>query len=242
MITLAPNDNPNVPEAPEEKHRFVQQLFNRIAPTYDALNDVISFGLHRRWKRKACAALALSQGQTVLDVCTGTGHLADYLLPLVGENGQFVGLDFSEGMLAVARKRFVQPNAKWVQGDAMALPFENDSFDGAIIAFGLRNVTDRLKTLQEMTRVVKAGGKVVCLDTNPKPKLPGFWLYFKLVMPWLGQSLAKDKAAYDYLQSSTKNFVDAKQLHTLFEEAGLVAVESHPLQWGACMLTVGRVS
>jgi demethylmenaquinone methyltransferase / 2-methoxy-6-polyprenyl-1,4-benzoquinol methylase len=223
-----------------EKAAFVQGLFNRLSPSYDRLNQWISMGQHWGWKKEACQQLALQPGGTVLDVCTGTGDLASLLAGMVGANGQVVGLDFSEGMLATARKRFATTsNCQWVQGDALALPFEANTFNGAVIAFGLRNVVNREKAIAEMQRVVKPGARVVCLETNPKPKLPGFWLYFKYVMPRLGQWLANDLDAYQYLQASTENFLTPHQVVELFKACGLSQVHSKPLSLGACSLTIG---
>jgi demethylmenaquinone methyltransferase / 2-methoxy-6-polyprenyl-1,4-benzoquinol methylase len=239
---MNPNTLPATGAEPEarEKAAFVQGLFNRLSPSYDTLNQWISMGQHWGWKKEACKQLSVEAGNTVLDVCTGTGDLASILSGLVGTNGQVVGLDFSEGMLTTARQRFTnRSNCQWVQGDAMALPFEANTFNGAVIAFGLRNVVDRAKTLAEMQRVVKPGARVVCLETNPKPKLPGFWLYFKYIMPRLGQWLANDLDAYQYLQASTESFLTPQQVVELFKACGLSQVHSKPLSLGACSLTIG---
>lgn len=225
----------------EEKAQFVRTLFNRIAPTYDKLNDWISLGQHRYWKQATCKALNLQPGDTALDVCTGTGDLVKYLQRRVGPEGKVVGLDFSREMLGIARQRYAkEANCEWLQGDALRLPFEDNTFDGATIAFGLRNVVDKTLAVAEMRRVIKPGTRVVCLETNPKPNLPGFWLYFKYVMPLLGQWLANDRQAYEYLQQSTENFLTPEALLEVFKQSGLTQVESRPLSLGACTLTIGQ--
>ncbi len=229
------------PDADTAKADQVRQMFDRIAGTYDTLNDCISMGFHKGWKRLACRKLQLKPGCRVLDVCTGTGDLIDYLLPLVGFNGQVDGLDFSENMLAVAQQRFVgQHNVVLAQGDALALPYEDNAFDGAIISFGLRNVTDIPKALSEMHRVIKPGGWMVNLDTCPTPKLPGMRLYFEKIMPLIGGALAQDAQAYQYLSQSTRHFLTPAQLKTAFKEVGCTQVTSQTLMLGSVSLQVGQ--
>jgi demethylmenaquinone methyltransferase / 2-methoxy-6-polyprenyl-1,4-benzoquinol methylase len=229
-------------EATEGKAVYVQSMFNRIAGTYDLLNDCISFGMHRLWKNKACDLLQLQPGHQVLDVCTGTGDLLPRLAQRVANQGQVIGLDFSEEMLEVGRKRFTDlSNIQWQQGDAMALPFEDNTFDGAIVSFGLRNVSDIQKTVNEMARVVKPGGWVVNLDTNPKPAMPGFKLYFSMLMPMIGQLFSMDKKAYQYLSESTWHFLTPEELGAIFQQAGLTHVQVLPLSMGAVSIQRGQV-
>ena len=215
-------------------------MFNRIAPTYDLLNDCISFGMHRGWKRRACDALSLKPGNSVLDVCTGTGDLINPLLERVGSSGKVTGLDFSGEMLAVAQKRFAEAPVTLVRGDALALPFADNEFDGAIISFGLRNVSDIPKALSEMVRVVKPGGWVVNLDTNPKPALPGYWLYFSWIMPRIGQFISRDASAYEYLCQSTQRFLTPDELVTRFEALGLKQVSKNAQSLGAVAMQRGQ--
>jgi demethylmenaquinone methyltransferase / 2-methoxy-6-polyprenyl-1,4-benzoquinol methylase len=228
--------------APLLKGAAVCAMFNRIAGTYDLLNDCISLGMHRRWKRRAVTCLKLKPGDRVLDVCSGTGDFIGYLYPRVGEHGEIVALDFSEDMLAVARQRFASLPGKLslVQGDAMALPFEDGTFDGAIVGFGLRNVEDIRQAVAEMVRVIKPGGWVVNLDTSPTPVLPGFWLYFSWVMPLIGRLFSKDREAYQYLCQSTRHFLAPAELTRLFEGAGLVNVHGETLAFGTVGLQEGQ--
>lgn len=219
----------------------VRQMFDRIAGSYDTLNDCISMGFHKRWKRLACRKLHLKPGAHALDVCTGTGDLVGYLLPLVGSQGCVEGLDFSENMLSLARKRYYTlPNVNFTQGDALNLPYPDNTFDGAIISFGLRNVTDIPAALREMNRVIKPGGWMVNLDTSPTPMLPGMNFYFSRIMPVIGGALAKDKQAYRYLSESTRHFLTPAQLKDAFLNAGCANVTSETLMLGSVSLQAGQ--
>ncbi len=229
------------PAQDQPKAAQVRQMFDRIAGTYDLLNDCISMGFHRHWKRQAVGLLQLSPGSHVLDVCTGTGDLVGYLLPQVGSQGRVTGLDFSENMLALARQRHArQPNVAFMQGDAMALPFEDNRFDGAIISFGLRNVVDIPRALAEMHRVIRPGGWMVNLDTAPTPKLPGMRFYFNRVMPLIGGLLANDQQAYTYLSQSTRHFLSPDELARAFEGVGCRPVVSRTLMLGSVSLQAGQ--
>lgn len=225
----------------DSKAAQVRQMFNRIAPTYDLLNDCISFGMHRQWKLNACRELKLKPGHRVLDVCTGTGDLVSILSKEVTAHGEVVGLDFSEEMLAVARTRFAHlNNVRFQQGDALALPFEDNSFEGAIVSFGLRNVADIQQAVREMARVVRPGGWVVNLDTCPDPKLPGYWFYFSTVMPLIGRMLSMDPTAYKYLSTSTKDFMTPQELESVFRTAGLKEVKASSLAFGSVSRQSGQ--
>lgn len=238
---MSPQTSPSPLPPLDVKDTYVRQMFNRIAPTYDLLNDCISFGMHRQWKAKACSLLQLHPGAKILDVCTGTGDLVKPLAQLVGPQGQVVGFDFSEEMLTVGRKRFAElSNTTFQQGDAMEMPFDTNTFDGAIVSFGLRNVRDIQRVLNEMSRVVKPGGWVVNLDTCPNPKLPGYWFYFSTVMPIVGRLLSMDPTAYKYLSESTKNFLTPQALQRCFENAGLTNVKLHPLAFGSVSIQAGQ--
>ncbi|MEB3245396.1 MAG: bifunctional demethylmenaquinone methyltransferase/2-methoxy-6-polyprenyl-1,4-benzoquinol methylase UbiE [Vampirovibrionales bacterium] len=223
--------------------QHVAALFNTIAPRYDLLNDVISFGMHRSWKRRACAMLNLAPGQpgqTVLDICTGTGDLAGELLRLVGPKGQVVGIDFSSQMLAVAQARFAgQPNVRFIQADALQLPFEPETFDGAIISFGLRNLASADAGLRAFARVLKPGAKLVCLDTVPGGGPPGFGFYFRHIMPKVGTLLGADHASYNYLNASTERFLPPPQLAELFTTCGFAQPQVKFTGFGAAAIVCG---
>ena len=155
MSFPAPPSTPSSIElpAPQGKNRepLVAAMFDRIAPTYDCLNDVISFGMHRGWKRQAVKALQLQAGQTVLDVCTGTGDLLAYLKPAVTASGDVIGVDVSADMLGVAQQRFGN-SVTLHHASALTIPLASDSVDAAIVSFGLRNVVDRERALKEFHR------------------------------------------------------------------------------------------
>lgn len=221
----------------------VSAMFDRIAGTYDLLNDCISLGMHRGWKKTAVKALQLKAGSTVLDVCTGTGDLVQYIQPAVTESGSVVGLDFSPEMLEVARHRFSGVNnVSFHLGSALELPFEDNQFDGAVISFGLRNVDNIEQAIAEMARVVKPGGWVVNVDTSPKPWLPGFWWYFSKVMPVIGGLFSSDKEAYTYLFESTRDFLTPEQLKAVFETNGLSGVKVKSMAFGSVSCQAGQVS
>jgi demethylmenaquinone methyltransferase/2-methoxy-6-polyprenyl-1,4-benzoquinol methylase len=228
-----------------KKADFVHALFNAIAKRYDLLNDCISFGMHRKWKQEAVSRLNLQAGDAALDVCTGTGDLLSLLLKTVGTTGSVTGLDFSEEMLAVAQQRyasFVQaknPALTLVQGDAMALPFADNTFNAGIVSFGLRNVTMVETAVAELVRVVKPGGIVLNLDTCPQVLLPGFDIYFSKVMPFFGKLLAGNQSAYQYLQASSKNFLTPEALQHLFTQCGLETVTVKRTGFGSVAMVYG---
>lgn len=230
--------------ASKGNHRgqHVSAMFDRIATTYDLLNDCISLGMHRGWKKAAVKALHLSPGNKVLDVCTGTGDLVRYIQPQVGQAGRVVGIDFSPEMLDVAKRRFSeQPNTQFVLGSALELPFKDKTFDGAVISFGLRNVDNIELVISEMARVVKPGGWVVNVDTSPKPWLPGFWWYFSKIMPIVGGLFSQDKEAYTYLFESTRDFLTPEQLKQVFEQQGLVNISLKGMAFGSVSCQAGQV-
>ncbi len=240
------HDSQETPPMPATQggHRAqaVSGMFNRIASTYDVLNDVMTLGLHRHWKVQAVQKLQLTSGQSVLDVCTGTGDFARNLIPLVGEQGQITGVDFSSEMLAIAEKRFgYLANVCFEQGDALALPFEDNRFDGAIIGFGLRNVESIPRCISEMARVVKPGGWVVNLDTSPKTKIPGFWPLFSMVMPVIGHLVSNDAKAYRYLGQSTLDFPPPEIIAETFFKAGLTQVKVSSMAFGTVAIQAGQV-
>jgi demethylmenaquinone methyltransferase/2-methoxy-6-polyprenyl-1,4-benzoquinol methylase len=208
----------------------VRAMFDRIAGVYDLLNSVMTAGLHHRWRERAADLAGVGQGSRVLDVATGTGDLALELARRVGPDGEVVGSDFSEAMLARARAKAsarawapttVTPRFEW--GDALALPFADTSFDAATVGFGARNFADLSAGLREMARVVRPGGRVVVLDftTPTKPPLSLFFrLWFDRLVPLLGR-LAGDSEAYTYLPNSVKRFPAPPALAAELERAGL---------------------
>jgi demethylmenaquinone methyltransferase / 2-methoxy-6-polyprenyl-1,4-benzoquinol methylase len=231
----------------EDKGKYVQDTFNSIAVSYDLMNTLMSLGFDSSWRRLAVKLSELKAGEKALDVCCGTGMLTMELARTAGKNGEITGIDFSENMLAVARKNIsgfeLKNTITFIQGNAMNLPFENNRFDCATVGWGLRNVPNTLTTVQEMVRVVKTGGKVVSLDMG-QPSMPVFrqiyWLIFDKFVPVMGRFFSGNKKAYDYLHDSAKVFYDQKKLSELFKKAGLIEVSHHNLFGGGVAIVEGR--
>lgn len=190
-------------------------MFDRIAPVYDAMNRVMTAGLDVRWRRLAAQSV-VRKGDRVLDAACGTGDLA--IADLKAGAGQVTGLDFSEAMLARARRK---ANLEWVQGDLLALPFADATFDAATVGFGARNVADLQLALTELRRVLRPGGRLAILEiTQPRGLLrPFFSLWFDRIVPLLGKVLPGG-AAYSYLPASVKRFPDAETLARLLRDRG----------------------
>jgi demethylmenaquinone methyltransferase / 2-methoxy-6-polyprenyl-1,4-benzoquinol methylase len=193
-------------------------MFDRIAGVYDAMNSVMTAGLHHRWRERAADLTGVGPGTHALDVATGTGDLA---IALARRGGDVVGSDFSEGMLARARTK--SRDVRWEQANALALPYDDNAFDAATVGFGARNFSDLQRGLAEMTRVVRPGGRVVILEitTPTKPPLSTFFsLWFDRIVPLLGRVTGEDQA-YSYLPSSVKRFPGPRDLGSLMVGAGL---------------------
>ena len=185
-------------------------MFDRIAPVYDAMNRLMTAGLDRRWRRLAVEAV-VQPAARVLDACCGTGDLA---VAAEREGGIVTGLDFSAGMLARARRK--SASITWVEGDLLALPFEDASFDAATVGFGVRNVADLEAAVRELRRVLRPGGRLAILEiTQPRgPLKPFFGLWFDTIVPLLGRVLPGGKA-YTYLPASVRRFPGAEDLAAL---------------------------
>jgi demethylmenaquinone methyltransferase/2-methoxy-6-polyprenyl-1,4-benzoquinol methylase len=222
----------------------VARMFGVIAPVYDRLNTVMTVGSDGRWRAAAAAATGVRSGGSALDVACGTGKLTAVLARRVGPFGRIVGLDVTPEMLALARHAHGDlMQVSFVQGDALALPFEPASFDAATIAFGLRNLADFEAGFREMARVVRPGGRVVCLELSlPRPRWWG-WLFhatFRRVAPVLG-SLVGARSAYGYLPASLDGFPRADRLAASMRAAGLSAVRYRRYGLGTVALHVGTV-
>jgi demethylmenaquinone methyltransferase/2-methoxy-6-polyprenyl-1,4-benzoquinol methylase len=216
-------------------------MFDRIARVYDRMNAVMTAGLDRRWRERAADLAAVGPGDRVLDVATGTGDLAIELARRVGPGGEVVGLDFSEEMLALARRK--APGLRFERGNALALPFPDATFDAATTAFGARNFSDRARGLQEMARVVRPGGRVVVLEITTPTRPPLSWFHaawFERIVPVLGR-LAGDPDAYAYLPSSVRRFPPPAELAAELAGVGLVRVRYVVTAGGIIALHVGEV-
>lgn len=219
----------------------VRAMFDRISPAYDRMNRIMSLGMDRGWRSLAVRCTAVRPGDAALDVCCGTGDLALDLLAAASPGGRVVGLDFSTAMLAAARKK--SSRVKWVQGDALALPFADATFAAATIGFGMRNLADTLLGFQELRRVVAPGGRVVCLELTDPPAwaAPFARLWTDHAVPLLGRVVARETDAYRYLPASVHRFPAADELAAIMHRAGLRRVRYRRLSGGAVALHVGTV-
>jgi demethylmenaquinone methyltransferase/2-methoxy-6-polyprenyl-1,4-benzoquinol methylase len=219
----------------------VEAMFDRIAGVYDRMNSVMTAGLHHRWRARAADLAGVGPGDRVLDVATGTGDLAIELAARVGPDGEVVGSDFSEVMLAHARRK--SSAITWQRGNALALPYRGDEFAAATVGFGARNFDDLERGLEEMTRVVRPGGRVVVLEiTTPRrPPLSTFFeLWFDRVVPVLGR-LAADPEAYVYLPSSVRRFPAPDELAAIMTRCGLERVRWILTAGGIIAIHAGEV-
>ena len=226
-----------VPESGQLPPEGVQRMFDRIAPVYDAMNRVMTAGLDRRWRAIALAETVRS-GDRVLDACCGTGDLA---IGARRRGADVVGLDFSTAMLERARRK--DASIEWVQGDALALPFEDASFDAATVGFGVRNVADLEAGLRELRRVLRAGGRLGILEiTTPRGALAPFYeIWFDRVVPQLGKVLPGGDA-YTYLPASVRRFPPPDELAALLERTGFANVRYRLFAGGIVALHVGEAS
>ncbi|WP_042223588.1 demethylmenaquinone methyltransferase [Oceanobacillus manasiensis] len=232
---------------PEQtKEERVHHVFEKIYGKYDKMNSIISFQRHKSWRKDVMRKMNMPEGSHVLDVCCGTGDWAISSATTVGPTGKVIGLDFSENMLSIAKekkKELQLSQLELIHGNAMELPFEDNSFDYVTIGFGLRNVPDYATVLKEMYRVVKPAGKVVCLETS-QPTLLGFrqlyYLYFRFVMPLLGRLMAKSYKEYAWLHESAKDFPDKQKLKQLFYQAGFSQVEVKSYTGGVAAMHMGH--
>jgi demethylmenaquinone methyltransferase/2-methoxy-6-polyprenyl-1,4-benzoquinol methylase len=212
----------------------VRAMFDRIAPVYDAMNRVMTAGLDGRWRRETAAAV-VSRGDRVLDACCGTGDLA---LAGLQAGGRVTGLDFSQRMLERARRK--SSEVEWVRGDALALPFEDGSFDAATVGFGVRNLADLELGLAELRRVLRPGGRLGVLEiTRPRGVLAPFYrVWFDGIVPLLGKVLPGG-SAYTYLPASVRRFPGPEDLAAVLREAGFGEVHYRLFAGGIVALHTG---
>jgi len=229
-----------------EKAQHVRAVFDSVADKYDLMNDLMSAGVHRLWKRYTLSQTGLRPGQTALDVAGGTGDIAAGMAKQVGANGLVVLSDINAAMLEVGRNRLLDRglmhNVRFSLANAECLPFEDESFDCVTIAFGLRNVTDKPAALASMRRVLRPGGRLLVLEFS-KPVVPGlkpvYDVYSFSVLPWLGKRIAGDSDSYQYLAESIRRFPDQETLCGMMREAGLEDCRHHNLSGGIVALHKG---
>ncbi|WP_102274748.1 demethylmenaquinone methyltransferase [Cytobacillus massiliigabonensis] len=230
----------------QSKEERVHHVFEKIYGNYDKMNSVISFQQHLRWRKDTMKRMNVQKGAKALDVCCGTADWTIAMAEAVGDNGQVIGLDFSKNMLKIGEQKVKDLNLKQVQlvhGNAMELPFPDNTFDYVTIGFGLRNVPDYLQVLKEMNRVVKPGGLAVCLETS-QPTMIGFkqayYFYFRFIMPLFGKIFAKSYKEYSWLQESARDFPGMKELARMFENAGFDQVSYKPYTGGVAAVHIGK--
>jgi len=230
-----------VPE--DEKAKRVGGVFKSVAPSYDVMNDLMSLGLHRVWKRFTLEMSGVREGSRVLDVASGSGDLAAAFAKRVGASGEVWMTDINAAMLAVGRDKLIDQGvfAPLALCDAEKLPFPPGSFDCVSVAFGLRNMTHKEAALAEMARVTKPGGRVLVLEfSRPwKPLSRAYDAYSFTILPALGKYVAKDEAAYRYLAESIRMHPDQETLKSMMERVGLESVEYFNLAGGIVALHRG---
>ncbi|CAH2715738.1 Demethylmenaquinone methyltransferase [Neobacillus rhizosphaerae] len=229
----------------QSKEERVHDVFEKISDSYDKMNSVISFQQHLKWRKDTMKRMNVQPGSKALDVCCGTADWTIALAETIGPSGSVTGLDFSQNMLNVGIEKVKDQGLNQVNlihGNAMELPFEDNSFDYVTIGFGLRNVPDYLQVLKEMHRVVKPGGLAVCLETS-QPTLIGyrqlFYFYFRFIMPMFGKLFAKSYKEYSWLQESARDFPGMRELAHMFELAGFDEVKYRPYSGGAAAVHIG---
>jgi demethylmenaquinone methyltransferase / 2-methoxy-6-polyprenyl-1,4-benzoquinol methylase len=234
------NDNRQSPDFAGQ----VNRMFDRVAGNYDALNSVMTAGLHHRWRQRAAARTELAPGDSALDICCGTGDLALELSSRVTPGGHVVGCDFSEPMLDLAREKAAERQASGVRfewADALALPYDGKRFDAVTVGFGVRNLADLDRGLREMARVLKPGGRAVILEiTQPtRPPLSAFYsLWFDRIVPLLG-SFSSDPEAYSYLPESVRSFPSPHGLAEKMSGAGFERIAYTVLAGGIIAIHSG---
>jgi demethylmenaquinone methyltransferase/2-methoxy-6-polyprenyl-1,4-benzoquinol methylase len=229
----------------QDKQRRVRGVFDSVAARYDVMNDLMSGGLHRLWKREMVASLAPKAGQHILDVAGGTGDIAFRIRKAAAAH--VTVCDINEAMLNEGKNRAIDGNKRdglaWVTGNAEALPFPDSHFDAYTIAFGIRNVTHIEQALSEAYRTLKIGGKFVCLEFSPveDPLLAKIYDSYSFhVIPWVGEKVAHDRASYQYLVESIRRFPTKKNFAAMIAQAGFGAVTTRSMTGGIVALHTGR--
>lgn len=227
------------------KKEQVAKMFNAIAPRYDLLNRLLSFGIDKIWRKRLVKAVHAQQPNHIVDLATGTGDVAMALTKIPGV--QITGLDIAKDMLALAKRksrhRNLQDRIEWIHGDGEHLPFDDSTYDSATIAFGIRNYEDLEKGLGEMLRILTPMGKVYILEfSKPSGGLfkQLFRFYFKYILPGIGRLISRDPSAYTYLPESVDAFPDGEDFLSIMQSVGFTATTARPLTFGVATLYIGQ--
>lgn len=229
-------------DSQDGKKKQVEQMFDNISENYDGLNRVISLGSDIKWRKKVIKMVGDTKPNSILDIATGTGDLAIQFAESTNAE-KIVGLDLSEGMLSIAKKKVsgkpISQKIEFIQGDSEALPFEDNTFDAITVSFGIRNFENLEVGLSEILRVLKCNGIFVVLETSVPSKFPfkqGYNLYSKNILPLIGKVFSKDKVAYKYLSESASTFPHGEKLNNILGEIGFKNVENHPQTFGVATI------
>ncbi len=229
------------------KKKQVEEMFDNVAPTYDILNRVLSLRIDVYWRKFAINLLRKDNPQQILDIATGTGDVAIALQNQL-KPAHIVGLDLSQQMLNVGidkiKKAGFSQNIDMIQGDSENLPFEDNKFDAITVAYGVRNFENLEKGLREMSRVLRAGGKLCVIEfSQPKvfPVKQLFGVYFRYILPMIGRLTSKDARAYSYLYESVQAFPDGQNFMDIVEKCGFVNTKWYPLTFGICSVYIAEV-
>ena len=224
-------------DSKDQKKQQVESMFDNISSNYDGLNRVISFGIDQSWRKKVIKMVSDSKAKNIIDIATGTGDLAIALAQTNAE--KVVGIDISNGMLDVGRKKIKTKNLvdkiEMVQADSENLPYKDNSFDAATVAFGVRNFENLDKGLSEIYRILRPGGIFVVLETSNPTKFPfkqGYFIYTKYILPLIGKLFSKDKSAYQYLSESASVFPFGEAFNNILKKNGFINVKHYPQTFG----------
>lgn len=231
---------------PNPEKRDIWKMFNQISPTYDRLNQILSFGMDQRWRRSLARYLPKRSSLRLLDLATGTGDQMISLFEAGAPIAAATGIDLADGMIAIGKEKVEKKpywnKIEWLRADAEALPFSDDSFDAATFSFGIRNVSDPLRSLKEIHRVLKPRGKCLILEfaLPPQPIKSLYLIYLRHILPRIGGFYSKVPAAYRYLDETIETFPCGRAFCSLMESAGFHSAAVHWMALGAVALYVGE--
>ncbi|MGF1504969.1 MAG: bifunctional demethylmenaquinone methyltransferase/2-methoxy-6-polyprenyl-1,4-benzoquinol methylase UbiE [Chloroflexi bacterium] len=227
----------------QQRARYVQDMFGRIAERYDLMNRLMTLGQDQRWRRYVIRQAQVPAGGSLLDVATGTGDIAFEAVKKLHDDTHVVGTDFAFPMMTVGQKRPLGTQVHWCDSDALRLPFPAGAFDSVVSGYLMRNVIDIPEAFAEQYRVLKPGGYVVCLDTTPpaeNPLKPFILMYFKHVIPLMGRLITGSADAYTYLPESTKGFKTADELSAIMRAVGFTGVRYKKFMFSTMAVHVGQ--